>query len=102
MRFDARATGIDTAAVYAIADRFGDAAELLDAAVYGHMASLVFTGSTAGRAHTDRGDALRAALDRLTTELSHWSRAAVEVAAAMRASANRYADADGYAAARIA
>ena len=102
MRFDSRHTGIDTAAVYAIADRFGAAAELLDAAVYDHMASLAFGGSNAGRAHAERGDAVRAALDRLTAELSRWSQAAVEIAAAMRASANRYADADGYAAARIA
>ena len=58
--------------------------------------------SSAGRAHTARGDALRAALDRLTAELSQWSRAAVEIAVALRASANRYADADVYAAARIA
>jgi len=102
MRFDSRHAGIDAAAVHAIADRFGDAAELLDAAVYDHMVGLVFGGSSAGRAHSERGDALGGALDRLTTGLSHWSRAAVEIAAAMRASANRYADADGYAAARIA
>ena len=102
MRFDSRHTGIDTAAVYAIADRFGAAAELIDGAVYDHMASLAFGGSSAGRAHTARGDALRGALDRLAGELSQWSRAAVEIAVALRASANRYADADVYAAARIA
>jgi hypothetical protein len=102
MRSDSRSTGIDTAAVHAIADRFGAAAELLDAAVYDHMASLVFAGSSAGRAHTASGDVLRGALDRLAAELSQWSRAAVEIAVAMRASADRYADADGYAAARIA
>lgn len=102
MRSDSRSTGIDTGAVHAIAVRFGDAAELLDAAVYDHMAALAFGGSSAGRAHTASGDALRGALDRLTAEVSRWSRAAVEIALAMRASANRYADADGYAAARIA
>jgi Excreted virulence factor EspC, type VII ESX diderm len=92
----------DTAAVHAIADRFGAAAELLDEAVYDHMASLAFGGFSAGRAHIARGDALRGALDRLTAELSQWSRAADEIAVALRASANRYADADVYAAARIA
>ena len=61
-----------------------------------------FGGFSAGRAHTARGDALRGALDRLTAELSQWSRAAVEIAVALRASANRYADADVYATARIA
>ena len=103
MRFDSRAHRLSTtAAVHAVADRFGAAAELIDGAVYDHMAGLAFGGSSAGRAHTARGDALRAALDRLTTELSQWSRAAVEIAVALRASANRYADADVYAAARIA
>jgi Excreted virulence factor EspC, type VII ESX diderm len=102
MRFDSRHTGIDPAAVHAIANQFVAAAELLDAAVYDHLTGLAFGGISAGRAHAARGDAVRAALDRLTTELSHWSRAAGEIAVALRASANRYADADGYAAARIA
>jgi hypothetical protein len=102
MRFDSRNTGIDPAAVYTIADRFGAAAELVDDAVYDHMVCLTFGGFSAGRAHTARGDALRGALDRLTAELSQWSRAAVEIAVALRASANRYAGADMYAAARIA
>ena len=102
MRFDSRATGIDTAAVHAVADRFAATAELIDGAMCDHMARLAFGGFSAGRAHTARGDALRGALDRLTAELSQWSRAAVEIAVALRASANRYADADVYAAARIA
>ena len=75
MRFDSRNTGIDPAAVYAIADRFGAAAELVDDAVYDHMVCLTFGGFSAGRAHTARGDALRGALGRLTAELSQWSSA---------------------------
>jgi hypothetical protein len=109
MRFDNRVrlpafahTGIDTAAVHAVADRFAAAAGLIDGAACDHMARLAFGGSSAGRAHTARGDALRAGLDRLAAELSQWSRAAVEIAVVLRASANRYADADVYAAARIA
>jgi hypothetical protein len=102
MRFDSRHTVIDTSAVHAVADRFGAAAELIDGSVCDHMARLAFGGPSAGRAHTARGDALRGALDRLTGELSQWSRAAVEIAVALRVSANRYADADVYAAARIA
>jgi hypothetical protein len=113
MRFDSRVysripspasahTGIDAAAVHAVADRFGAAAELIDGAVCDHMARLAFGGSSAGRAYAARGDALRAGLDRLATELSQWSRAAVEIAVVLRASANRYGDADAYAAARIA
>ncbi len=102
MRFDSRQTGIDPAAVHAIADQFGAAAELVEGVVCDRMAVLAFGASSAGRAHAARGDALRGALDRLTAALSQWSDAAVEIAVALRASANRYADADGYAAARIA
>lgn len=95
-------SGIDVAAVYAVADRIGAAADLIDDAVANHLAGLVFGGAGAGRAHTARGEALRAGLDRLAAELSQWSRAAVEIAVALRAGADRYADADLYAAARIA
>lgn len=102
MRFHSRVTGIDCAAVHAVADRFGAAAELIDGAVCDHLARLAFGGSSAGRAYTARGDALRAGLERLATELSQWSRAAGEIAVVLRANANRYADADVYAAARIA
>ena len=106
MRFDSQATfartEIDVAAAHRVADQLCAAAELIDSAFSDHLARLTFSGASAGRAHTARGDALRGALDRLTAELSQWSRAAVEIAVALRASANRYADADVYAAARIA
>jgi len=45
---------------------------------------------------------LRVELERLAAEVSRWSRAAVEIAVALRAGADRYADAELYAAARIA
>jgi len=95
-------TEIDVAAVHRVAEQFGAAAELIDRAVGDNLARLAFSGAGAGRAHTARGDALRVALERLTAELSQWSRAAVEIAVALRAGATRYADADMYAAARIA
>ncbi|COX10731.1 Hypothetical protein ERS007739_00691 [Mycobacterium tuberculosis] len=44
---------------------------------------------------------MRCRLDRLAGELSVWSRAAVQIAFALRAGANRYAEADLCAAARI-
>jgi hypothetical protein len=93
---------IDVAAVRAVADRIDAATELIDDAVANHLARLTFGGALAGRAHTARGDALRGGLDRLAAELSQWSRAAVEIAVALRAGADRYAEADVYAAARIA
>jgi Excreted virulence factor EspC, type VII ESX diderm len=110
MRFDSRPTlarsgasaGVDTAAVYAIAYRFGAAADLIDGAVGNHLAWLTFDGATAGRAHTARGDALRHGLDRLVAELTQWSRASSEIAATLRASADRYGESELYAAARIA
>ncbi|MEY8017951.1 hypothetical protein [Mycobacterium servetii] len=93
---------VDVAAVHRVADRLEAAAELIDNAVGEHLARLAFGGAAAGRAYTTRGDALRAGLQRLATELSQWSRASAAVAVALRASAERYADAELYAARRIA
>lgn len=96
------ATGVDVAAVYAVADQLNAAAEMIDDAVANDLTWLVFNGARAGRAHAARGDALRAALERLVAELSRWSRSTAEIGAALRAGADSYADADVYAAARIA
>ncbi|EUA53038.1 hypothetical protein I550_4670 [Mycobacterium intracellulare 1956] len=41
-------------------------------------------------------------MGRLTQQVTQWSRASSEIAAALRSSAQRYADAELYAAARIA
>jgi hypothetical protein len=95
-------TGVDVAAVYAVACQFVAAADLIDDAVDNHLARLAFGAASAGRAHIARGDALRAGLQRLSAELSQWSRAAGEIAVALRVGADRYADAELYAAARIA
>jgi hypothetical protein len=92
----------DSSGVHGVADRLAGAAELIDGAVANHLVALIFGGSSAGRAHTARGDALRVELERLTTEVSQWSRAAVEIAAALRAGGDRYGEAELYAAARIA
>ena len=89
-------------AVHTVADRFRAAAELVDGAVGEHLARLAFGGAGAGRRYAERGDALRAALQRLTAEVSQWARASAAVAVALRASAERYADAELYAARRIA
>jgi Excreted virulence factor EspC, type VII ESX diderm len=92
---------VDVAAVRTVANRFGDAAQLIDGAVRTHFARLAFDGATAGRAYTGHGDALRLALNRLADELAQWSRATVEIATELRASADRYADADLSAAGRV-
>jgi hypothetical protein len=92
---------VDAAAVRTVAHRFDDAAQLIEGAVHTHFAGLAFDGATSGRAYIGHGDALRLALNRLASELAQWSRATVEIATALRASADRYAEADLSAAARI-
>ncbi|HUH71244.1 MAG TPA: type VII secretion target [Mycobacterium sp.] len=107
MRSDSRVrtfgrTGVDVAAVQRVADQLDAAAELIDGALRDHLERLAFGGASAGRAHTTRGDALRVEFERLAAQLSQWSRATVEIALALRVGADRYADAELYAAARIA
>lgn len=92
---------VDAAAVQAVANRFDDAAHLIDGAARAHLGRLAFDGTTAGRAYIGQGDALRFALHRLSGELAQWARASMEVATALRAGVDRYADADQFAAARI-
>jgi len=92
---------VDATAVHAVADRFDDAAHLIDDAVRTHFGRLAFDGAISGRAYVGHGDALRLALHRLSGELAQWARATAEVAAALRVSADHYADADQRAAVRI-
>ena len=88
---------VDTAAVRAAAQRFDSAAEVLGGV---SLNRLQFDGSVAGRMHVAHGHALRSALDRLAAEVAQWSRAAEEVAVALRVTADRYGDAELRAAAR--
>ncbi|SBS72846.1 conserved hypothetical protein [uncultured Mycobacterium sp.] len=90
-------TRVDTAAVRAAAQRFDYAAEVLGGV---SLNRLQFHGSVAGRTHVAHGDALRSALERLAAEVAQWSRAAQEVAVALRVTADRYGDAELRAAAR--
>ncbi len=92
---------VDAAGVRTVASRFDDTAQLIDDAVRTHLARLAFDGAAAGRAYTGHGDALRVALNRLAGGLSQWTRASVEIATALRASAERYAEADLSAAGRV-
>jgi uncharacterized protein YukE len=92
---------VDVAALFGIAGQYESAAEILDAVVRTHLSRPAFGGSTAGRLHAAHGDALRAAVDDVVDELRQWSRAATEIAYALRNSAQRYADADSRAARRV-
>ncbi|RAU89708.1 hypothetical protein DQP58_25940 [Mycobacterium colombiense] len=96
------ATQFDAPATQRVANQFAMAADFIDRAVSDHLARLAFGGAAAGRAHTARGDALRVEVERLVAQVSQWGRASGEIAVALRSSAERYADADLYAAARIA
>lgn len=95
-------TEVDVAATHRVADQFAAAADIIDRALSDQLSRLAFGGASAGRAHTARGDALRVELERMVAGLAQWSRASTEIAAALRSSADRYADAELYAAARIA
>jgi hypothetical protein len=85
---------IDVYAVRDVAGEFDASGGVLDGAVRTHMAGLGFGGATAGRLYLARGDAVRAALDRMAGELVAWSRASAEIAAGLRTSADRYERAD--------
>lgn len=95
-------TQIDAPATLRVANQFAMAADFIDRAVSDHLGRLAFGGPAAGRAHTARGDALRVEVARLVALVSQWGRASAEIAVALRSSAERYADAELYAAARIA
>jgi hypothetical protein len=92
---------VDVAALHAIARQYEAAAGIVDGAVRTHLSGLVFDGALAGRVHVARGDGLRTAVDHAVGQLRQWSRAAAEIAAALRASADRYAEADARAASRV-
>nr|WP_232077507.1 type VII secretion target [Mycolicibacterium aichiense] len=78
----------------AAAQHFDSTAEVLDGALRGQLSGLRFDGAMAGRAHVAHGDAVWAALERLTAAVTQWSRAAAETAVALRITADRYAEAE--------
>jgi hypothetical protein len=92
---------VDAAVVRTVANRFDATAVLIEGAARARFGRLVFDGATAGRAHVSHGDALRVGLHRLVGELEQWARATAEIATALRASADHYAEADLRAAARV-
>jgi hypothetical protein len=92
---------VDVAALHTVAHQYETVADIVEGAVRTHLAGLVFDGAVAGRMHVARGDALRAAVDHVVYQLRQWSRAVAEIAAALRASADRYAEADAGAARRL-
>ena len=95
------AARVDVGALRAIAREYETAAQVVDGAVRTHLSDFAFGAACAGRAYVVHGDSLRAALDDVVMSLRQCSRAAGAVAAALRASADRYQDADARAAERV-
>jgi hypothetical protein len=98
---EAEAARVDVSALHAVARQYETVAEIVDSAVRTHLRALMFDGAVAGHAYVARGDGIRAAIDHIVNQLRQWSRAAAEIAAALRASADRYAEADVNAARRV-
>jgi len=94
-------TGVDAGMLRSIAREYEAVAAMVEGAARNQLSALVFGASTGGRAHVAQAEELRGALDGVVSALRQWSRAAGEVAAALRASAARYADADERAAGRL-
>jgi hypothetical protein len=92
---------VDVAALIGVARQYETVADIVDGAVRSHLTGLVFNGAAAGRMHVARGDALRSAVDQVVGSLRQWSRASAEIAAVLRTSADRYAEADADAARRV-
>ena len=95
------AARVDVAALRDVARQYETAADIVDAAVRTHLTGLRSTGRPRAACHVAHGDALRAARRRSGAPLRQWSRAAAEIAADLRSSADRYADADARAARRV-
>ena len=92
---------VDVAALHAIARQYEAVSDIVEGLVRTHLIGLAFDGAVAGRMHVARGDALRVVVDHVVDQLRQWSRASAEIGAALRASADRYAEADSSAASRV-
>jgi Excreted virulence factor EspC, type VII ESX diderm len=92
---------VDVAALIGVARQYETVADIVDGAVRSHLTGLAFDGAAAGRMHVARGDELRSVVDQVVDSLRQWSRASAEIAAVLRTSADRYAEADADAARRV-
>ena len=88
------AASVDVVALLEIAAGYQAAAEAVDGSVRARLAGLQFGGAVAGRMYAAHGEAVRIAVDGLADQLREWSRASAEIAATLRATAHRYAEAD--------
>jgi hypothetical protein len=92
---------VDVGALLGVASRCDAVADVVDGLARGELGRLAFDGAVAGRDHAARGDGLRRAIDEVVDQTHAWSRAMREIAAALRASGDRYVDVDARSAARL-
>jgi hypothetical protein len=95
------AARVDVAALLDVARGYDALADAVDAAARKHLTRLSFDGAVAGRAYTARGDALRNSVEHVGAGMRIWARACIEIASVLRASADRYVEADARAARRV-
>ena len=95
------AARVDVAALLDVARGYDTLADTVDAAVRVHLTRLSFDGAVAGRAYNARADALRNSVEHVSDGMRLWARASVEIASALRASADRYVEADARGARRV-
>jgi hypothetical protein len=98
---ESAAARVDVAALLDVARGYDALADAVDAAARTHLMRLSFSGAVAGRSYAARGDALRRSLDGVGDGMRLWSRACVEIACVIRASAGRYVEADASGARRV-
>jgi Excreted virulence factor EspC, type VII ESX diderm len=95
------AARVELGVLFHVAGRYDAVADALDGAARTHLDHLTFGGPVAGRAHPAAGEALRSAVDALGGDVRTWARSAVEIASAMRGSADRYLAAETHGAMRL-
>ena len=92
---------MDVGALLEVASRCDAVAEVVEGIARNRLDRLTFGGGHAGRDYAVRGDALRRAVDDVVDQMHVWGRSMREIAAALRASGDRYVDADARGAARL-
>ncbi|KAA0098606.1 ESX-1 secretion-associated protein [Mycolicibacterium sp. P1-18] len=92
---------VDVGALLDAAGRCDAIADVVEGLARGGLNRLLFDGAVAGRDHAAGGDGVRRAVDGVVDQTSAWARAMREIAAALRASGDRYVDVDARSAARL-
>ena len=77
------------------------AADIVLAALRTRLGGLQFDGAVAGRAHAVAGGSVRTGVDRLVADMAQWATVAREIAVALRAGAERYAESESQAVAAL-